>query len=69
MSSKIHNHTLLIDYQNSVQKTEYLRIKIGEARDTIHLKRREAKESARRYSNAEWAISLCNERVIYQSRH
>ena len=45
-----------------------MRIKIGEARDTIHLKRREAKESAIRYSKAEWAINMCNARVIYQSR-
>nr|XP_043633861.1 putative U-box domain-containing protein 50 [Erigeron canadensis] len=46
-----------------VQKTEFLRIKIGEARDSIHLKRSEAKESATKYSKAEWAINLCNSRA------
>ncbi|XP_024994807.1 putative U-box domain-containing protein 50 [Cynara cardunculus var. scolymus] len=44
------------------QKTEFLRVKIGEARDAIHLKRREAKESVQRYSRAEWAINLCTSR-------
>ncbi|KAL4577897.1 hypothetical protein LXL04_014012 [Taraxacum kok-saghyz] len=48
---------------NPRQKTGFLRVKISEARDAIHLKRREAKESARRYSKAEWAINLCNSRV------
>ncbi|KAI3798766.1 hypothetical protein L1987_34045 [Smallanthus sonchifolius] len=47
---------------NSIQKTEFLRIKVGEARDTIHMKRREAKESAIRCSKAEWAINLCTSR-------
>lgn len=47
---------------NPTQKTEFLRIKIGEARDAIHLKRREAKESVQRYSKAEWAINLCTSR-------
>lgn len=54
-------------YQTPIQKTELLRIKIGEARDKIHLKRREAKESAIRYSKADWAINLCNSRVINSS--
>ncbi|XP_071735383.1 putative U-box domain-containing protein 50 isoform X2 [Rutidosis leptorrhynchoides] len=46
-----------------IQKIEFLRIKIGEARETILLKRREAKESAIRYSKAEWVINLCNSRA------
>ncbi|KAL7612437.1 hypothetical protein Lser_V15G06943 [Lactuca serriola] len=48
---------------NSRQKTGFLRVKICEAKDAIHLKRREAKESVQRYSKAEWAITLCNSRV------
>lgn len=48
---------------NPRQKTEFLRVKIGEARDAIHLKRKEAKESALRYSKAEWAITLCTSRA------
>ncbi|KAM0022094.1 putative protein kinase RLK-Pelle-RLCK-IXb family [Helianthus debilis subsp. tardiflorus] len=48
---------------NPIQKTEFLRIKVGEARDTIHTYKREAKESAKRCSKAEWAINLCTSRV------
>ncbi|KAJ0464201.1 putative U box domain, Zinc finger, RING/FYVE/PHD-type [Helianthus annuus] len=48
---------------NPIQKTEFLRIKVGEARDAIHTYKREAKESAKRCSKAEWAINLCTSRV------
>ncbi|KAI3702686.1 hypothetical protein L6452_28435 [Arctium lappa] len=47
---------------NPTQRTEFLRVKIGEARDVIRLKRREAKESVQRYSKVEWAINLCTSR-------
>ncbi|XP_076909213.1 putative U-box domain-containing protein 50 [Bidens hawaiensis] len=49
---------------NSIQKIELLRIKVGEARDVIHVKRREASESAIRYSKAEWAINMCESRAL-----
>nr|GEU74303.1 putative U-box domain-containing protein 50 [Tanacetum cinerariifolium] len=61
-SLDVSNHSIEPDIPKILQ-TEYLRIKIGEARDTIDLKRREAKESAIRYSKAEWAINLCNTRA------
>ncbi|KAK1410543.1 hypothetical protein QVD17_37080 [Tagetes erecta] len=47
-----------------IQKTEFLRIKLGETRDAISMKKREAKENAIRSSKAEWAINLCNSRVL-----
>ncbi|KAK9062104.1 hypothetical protein SSX86_019289 [Deinandra increscens subsp. villosa] len=49
---------------NDSQKTEFLRIKLGEAREAIHMNKREAKESAIRRAKAEWAINLCTARAL-----
>ncbi|KAD7479157.1 hypothetical protein E3N88_02293 [Mikania micrantha] len=48
---------------NPIQRTEFLRIKLGEARDAIHMNRKEAKENVAKYSKANWAINLCDSRV------
>ncbi|XP_030528255.1 putative U-box domain-containing protein 50 [Rhodamnia argentea] len=45
------------------EKTEALKRKIEEARQTIQLKRKESKENIERQSKAEWAISLCNGQI------
>lgn len=45
------------------EKIEALKRKIEEAHQTIQLKRKESKENIGRQSKAEWAISLCNERI------
>ncbi|XP_030455872.1 putative U-box domain-containing protein 50 isoform X1 [Syzygium oleosum] len=45
------------------EKVEALKRKIEEAHQTIQLKRKESQENIERHSKAEWAISLCNERI------
>jgi len=44
-----------------------LKNKLNEARKTIELKKKEAKENIERRTKAEWAISLCNSRVIFKT--
>jgi len=61
---------ILLDFyhiQRTAEKIEMLKNKLNESRKTIELKRKEAKENIERRTKAEWAISLCNSRVIFKT--
>ena len=50
--------------QSAAGKNEILQNKLNEAHKTIQLRRKEAKDHTERSAKAEWAICLCNSRVI-----
>lgn len=52
-----------ITTMSPAEKIEALKRKIEEAHQTIQLKKKESKENMERHSKAEWAITLCNERL------
>jgi hypothetical protein len=61
---------ILLDFshiQNTTEKIEILKNRLNEAHKTIELKRKETKENIERRTKAEWAISLCNSRVIFKT--
>lgn len=62
---KIEPHVTDLNNSNksTAEKIELLKNKLNEARKTIELKRKEAKENIERRTKAEWAISLCNSRA------
>ncbi|QHO57640.1 Ribosomal RNA small subunit methyltransferase G [Arachis hypogaea] len=55
--------------ESATKKIEILQKKLNEAQMTIQMKRKEAKDQIERHTKAEWAICLCNSRVmlIFQS--
>ncbi|XLS51507.1 hypothetical protein HN51_012184 [Arachis hypogaea] len=54
----------LLPTQSATKKIEILQKKLNEAQMTIQMKRKEAKDQIERHTKAEWAICLCNSRVI-----
>lgn len=54
----------MVQKQNLAEKIESLRSKIDEAQQAIQLRRKETKDNAEKHAKAEWAISLCVNRVI-----
>ncbi|KAK8673004.1 hypothetical protein V6N13_111360 [Hibiscus sabdariffa] len=48
---------------NDAEEMEAVECKIDEARESIHLKKKEAKADAERRAKAKWAIILCNTRA------
>ena len=57
--------TLSPPTQSTAEKIEILKNKLNEGQKTIQLKRKEAKDNIERHTKAEWAICLCNSRVIF----
>lgn len=58
---------LLPPTQSAAEKIQILKNKLDEAHKTIELKSKEARENIERQEKAEWAICLCNSRVIFKS--
>lgn len=54
----------LIPTQSAAEKLEILKDKLNEAYKTIQMKRKEEKVNLERHAKAEWAIYVCNQRVI-----
>lgn len=54
----------MIPTQSAAEKFEILTDKLNEAYNTIQVKRKEEKDNLEKHAKAEWAIYICNRRVI-----
>ena len=54
----------MVQNQTAEEKLEIVIDKLNEAYNTIQMKRKEEKDNLERHAKAEWAIYICNRRVI-----